>query len=53
MLSEYLEQDITHENLADVKQKIQNKFQDCDRRRRAVMEHVREGNEMGWWECNE
>jgi len=53
MLSAYLERDITEENLVELKQKLQDKFLYCDSRRRALMEHVREGYDKNWWNYNE
>ncbi|XKL68058.1 hypothetical protein PGB90_003549 [Kerria lacca] len=48
-LSEYLERDITSENLADIKQKVQDKYRYCDSRRKVLLEHVHEGYEKDWW----
>jgi len=52
-LSEYLERDITSENLADIKQKVQDKYRYCDSRRKVLLEHVHEGYEKDWWEYTE
>ncbi|XP_064102136.1 E3 ubiquitin-protein ligase arih1-like [Macrobrachium nipponense] len=52
-LSEYLERDITQENLADIKQKVQDKYRYCDQRRRKLLEHVHEGYEKDWWDYTE
>ena len=52
-LSEYLEREITQENLADIKQKVQDKYRYCDQRRRKLLEHVHEGYEYDWWEYND
>lgn len=52
-LSEYLERDITQENLADIKQKVQDKYRYCDLRRKKLLEHVHEGYEKELWEYNE
>uniref|UniRef100_A0A1B6IAE4 RBR-type E3 ubiquitin transferase n=1 Tax=Homalodisca liturata TaxID=320908 RepID=A0A1B6IAE4_9HEMI len=52
-LSEYLERDITSENLADIKQKVQDKYRYCESRRKALLEHVHEGYEKEWWDYNE
>ncbi|XP_037080478.1 E3 ubiquitin-protein ligase ariadne-1-like isoform X2 [Pollicipes pollicipes] len=49
MLSEYLERDITQENLVDIKQKVQDKYRYCDSRRKVLLEHVHEGYERDWW----
>ncbi|CAG0879554.1 unnamed protein product [Cyprideis torosa] len=48
-LSEYLERDITSENLADIKQKVQDKSRYCETRRRVLLDHVHEGYEKEWW----
>ncbi|XP_037083230.1 E3 ubiquitin-protein ligase arih1-like [Pollicipes pollicipes] len=53
VLSEYLERDITQENLVDIKQKVQDKDRYCDGRRRALLEHVHEGYERDWWVYND
>ncbi|KAK5637838.1 hypothetical protein RI129_000170 [Pyrocoelia pectoralis] len=50
LLSEYLERDITQENLVDIKQKVQDKYRYCDGRRKALLAHVHEGYEKDWWE---
>ncbi|XP_014285126.1 E3 ubiquitin-protein ligase ariadne-1 isoform X1 [Halyomorpha halys] len=52
-LSEYLERDITSENLADIKQKVQDKYRYCESRRKVLLEHVHEGYEKEWWEYTE
>lgn len=49
ILSEYLERDITSENLADIKQKVQDKARYCDSRRLVLLDHVHEGYEKDWW----
>lgn len=49
-LSEYLEREITSENLADIKQKVQDKYRYCDSRRKVLLEHVHEGYEKEWWD---
>lgn len=48
-LSEYLERDITTENLVDIKQKVQDKIRYCDSRRKVLLEHVFEGYDKDWW----
>ncbi|XP_030371581.1 potential E3 ubiquitin-protein ligase ariadne-1-like [Scaptodrosophila lebanonensis] len=50
MLSEYLECDITSENLADIKQKVQDKYKYCEQRRTVLLDHVHEGYEKDWWD---
>jgi len=52
-LSEYLERDISAENLADIKQKVQDKYRYCDNRRKVLLAHVHEGYEKDWWEYTE
>jgi len=52
-LSEYLERDITQENLVDIKQKVQDKYRYCENRRKVLMEHVHEGYDKDWWEYTE
>ncbi|KAI5695730.1 hypothetical protein M8J76_005747 [Diaphorina citri] len=49
-LSEYLERDITSENLANIKQQVQDKYRYCDNRRKKLLEHVHEGYEREWWD---
>ncbi|XP_013780319.1 E3 ubiquitin-protein ligase arih1-like [Limulus polyphemus] len=48
-LSEYLEREITQENLLDIKQKVQDKYRYCEIRRKLLLEHVHEGYEKDWW----
>uniref|UniRef100_A0A1Y1JWN5 RBR-type E3 ubiquitin transferase n=1 Tax=Photinus pyralis TaxID=7054 RepID=A0A1Y1JWN5_PHOPY len=50
LLSEYLERDITQENLPNIKQEAQDKYMYCNLRRIALLGHVHEGYEKGWWE---
>uniref|UniRef100_A0A1L8DSV2 RBR-type E3 ubiquitin transferase n=1 Tax=Nyssomyia neivai TaxID=330878 RepID=A0A1L8DSV2_9DIPT len=52
-LSEYLERDITSENLADIKQKVQDKYRYCEKRRKVLLDHVHEGYEKDWWDYTE
>jgi len=49
LLSEYLERDITQENILDIKQKVQDKYRYCECRRKVLLEHVHEGYERDWW----
>ncbi|XP_033213278.1 E3 ubiquitin-protein ligase arih1-like [Belonocnema kinseyi] len=49
-LSEYLERDITSENLIDIKQKVQDKYRYCSSRRNALLKHVHEGYDEDWWQ---
>lgn len=48
-LSEYLERDITQENLASIKQRVQDKYRYCEQRCKKLLEHVHEGYEKEWW----
>jgi len=52
-LSEYLERDISAESLADIKQKVQDKYRYCDSRRKVLLSHVQEGYEKEWWDYTE
>jgi len=52
-LSEYLERDITSENLADIKQKVQDKYRYCEKRRNVLLVHVHEGYEKDCWDYTE
>lgn len=52
-LSEYLEREITQENLVDIKQKVQDKYRYCENRRKVLLEHVHEGYDKEWWEYTE
>lgn len=48
-LSGFMEQDITDENVAEIKIKIQEKYAYCDRRQKVLLEHVHEGYKEEWW----
>ena len=48
-LSEYLERDITSDNLTSIKQNVQDKYRYCEHRRKALMSHVKEGYEKDNW----
>jgi len=52
-LSEYLERDISAENLVDIKQKVQDKYRFCDSRRKVLLDHVHEGYERDYWVYSE
>lgn len=52
LLSEYLERDITSDNMKDIKQKVQDKYRYCASRRRLLLEHVQEGYDQDWWKVN-
>ena len=50
-LSGYLERDMTaQESVVDIKQKVQDKANYCESRRRVMVEHVHEGYEKDLWE---
>lgn len=48
-LSEYLEREITSDNIKDIKQKVQDKYRYCASRRKILLGHVQEGYEQDWW----
>ncbi|XP_046860422.1 E3 ubiquitin-protein ligase arih1-like isoform X2 [Xenia sp. Carnegie-2017] len=48
-LSEYLERDISSENLSCIKQKVQDKYRYCEMRRNVLLDHVKEGYERDFW----
>lgn len=48
-LSEYLEREITSDNIKDIKSKVQDKYRYCESRRRILLEHVQEGYDQDWW----
>ena len=48
-LSEYLERDITTDNIGEIKQKVQDKYRYCDTRRKVLLHHVQEGYDKDWW----
>ncbi|XP_017018316.1 E3 ubiquitin-protein ligase ariadne-1-like [Drosophila kikkawai] len=52
-ISECLQQEITVENLYDIKKKVIELSQYCQQRRHVLLSYVREGNEKGWWDCKE
>ena len=49
-LSEYLEHDITNDNLTSIKQNVQDKYRYCENRRKALMLHLQEGYEKDMWQ---
>lgn len=49
LLSEYLERDVTSDNLSCIKQTVQDKYRYCESRRKILLEHVKEGYEQDWW----
>lgn len=52
-LSWVLEQDITNDTMVQLKQKLQEKYTYCDRRRTVLLEHIQEGYEKGYWKLKE
>ncbi|XP_058475791.1 E3 ubiquitin-protein ligase arih1-like [Solea solea] len=53
VLSRYLEQDISHDCLQNLKQEIQDKYRYCASRREVLLQHVHEGYENDLWEYTE
>lgn len=49
-LSEYLERDITSDNIIDIKQRVQDKYRYCESRRKVLLQHVQEGYDKDMWE---
>lgn len=49
-LSEYLERDITSDMLAEIKQKVQDKYRYCESRCSVLLDHVHEGYDKDTWE---
>ncbi|XP_033215789.1 potential E3 ubiquitin-protein ligase ariadne-1-like [Belonocnema kinseyi] len=49
LLSEYLERDVTRENVANVKQEIEKKSTLCSRKREELIKYAHEGYEQEWW----
>ena len=52
-LSEYLEQEISTDNLEDIKMKVLNMSGYCQGRRNALLDHINEGYEKDWWADSE
>ncbi|RWS22306.1 E3 ubiquitin-protein ligase arih1-like isoform X1 [Leptotrombidium deliense] len=52
ILSEYLEHDITDDNIDEMKQHVQDKYRYCDIRRNVLIQHVKEGYDKHMWEFN-
>jgi len=48
-LSEFLERDLDGANLATLKQSVQDKYRYCEQRRKALLDHCREGDDKDWW----
>ena len=48
-LSEYLEQDLDVEEDKDIRLKVLHSSNYCQNRRKALIEHIIEGNEKDWW----
>jgi hypothetical protein len=51
--SEYLEINITSKNLADIKQRVEDKYIYCDSRRKILLKHILEGYEKDCWKYTE
>ena len=51
-MSEYLEQEVTGENILELKQKIMDQLCYCEARRKVLLEHVEEGKELQFWIFN-
>lgn len=49
-LSECLEQEMTPETMANLKQTLQDKYTYCDRRQKVLLDHVNEGYRRDWWQ---
>jgi len=52
-LSEYLEREISADNLVDIKQKVQDKYRYVESRKNVLLGHVHEGYDKDWWLYNE
>ena len=48
-LSEYLEREITMDNITDMKQKVQDKCRFCETRAKVLLDHVYEGYDQEHW----
>jgi ariadne-1 len=53
VLSRFLERDILEEEVAEIKQKVQDKYKYCELRRKVLVKHVKEGYEKDWWEYSD
>lgn len=51
-LSWVLEQDITNESMVQIKQKLQERYSYCDKRRSVLLDHIHEGYENGYFKLN-
>lgn len=51
-LSRILEKELSEEDVADIKGKVVNTSKYCEARRKALVDHVKEGYEKDWWEYN-
>eukprot|EP00123_Amoebidium_parasiticum_P016904 comp23632_c1_seq1/m.40282 comp23632_c1_seq1/g.40282 ORF comp23632_c1_seq1/g.40282 comp23632_c1_seq1/m.40282 type:complete len:505 (-) comp23632_c1_seq1:315-1829(-) len=49
-LSGYLEQELSDDEIASIKQKVLDKGQYCETRRKVLLEHVNKGYEDGYWD---
>ena len=48
-LSNYLEREITHDSISSIKQNVQDKTRYCEKRRQALISHIKEGYNSGIW----
>lgn len=53
ILSRYLEQEITDDDLISLKLKIKDQSRYCENRRLTLLKHVNEGHDHDWWEFSE
>ena len=51
-LSEYLEQDLNAEEDLDIRPKVLHSTNYCENRRKALIDHIIEGNDNEWWKYN-
>ena len=51
-LSEYLERDLGTEDSGDFGEKVKNKYNYCESRRKVLLAHVREGYDNDTWLYN-
>lgn len=49
-LSQCMEEDITKESMIQIKQRLQEKYNYCDQRRKVLLDHIQEGYEKGYWQ---
>ncbi|KAI1288003.1 E3 ubiquitin-protein ligase ariadne-1 [Halotydeus destructor] len=51
-LSGYLERELTDDDMLSIKTIVQDRFKYCERRRKVLVKHVKEGYEKNWWIYN-